>query len=244
MRVDEGFGEGRMAKHVSIETISAYIDGEAKDPRAVALHLQGCAECARLQVELSKLSTHLNALPEPEVRRDFARDVTAIVADDRAQRMRRWMPATAQIALAAALILAVGLMFALRDEPSEVPSIVAENRVAEETPGVSMEDHILNQLSQAALEDTSGTEVVLVAGLAGSGANSSGVSTDDMVAVLASTGMLNELADEWSASEDYDTALASLNQAESQKFHQLFATYSRNAVLGDYDYEMGGAIGW
>jgi len=233
-----------MAKHVSIETISAYIDGEAKDPRAVALHLQGCAECARLQVDLSKLSTHLNALPEPEVRRDFARDVTALVADDRARRQRRWMPATAQVALAAALILAVGLMFALRDEPPEVPSVVAENSVAEESPGVSMEEHILNQLERSVLEETSGAEVVLVAGFAGADTNSSGVSTDDMVAVLASTGMLNELADEWSEPEDLDTALASLSQAESQQFQQLLATYARNAVLGDYDYEMGGAIGW
>ncbi len=194
--------------------------------------------------DLSKLSTHLNALPEPVVRRDFARDVTALVADDRAQRMRRWMPATAQVALAAALILAVGLMFALRDEPPEVPSVVAENSVAEERPGVSMEDHILAQLTWPALEETSGAEVVLVAGFAGSDTNSSGVSTDDMVAVIASTGMLNELADEWSEPEDLDTALASLSQAESQQFQQLLATYARNAVLGDYDYEMGGAIGW
>lgn len=225
-----------MAKHVSIETISAYIDGEAKDPRSVALHLQGCAECARLQVELSKLSTHLHALPKPVVQSDFARNVTALVADDKARRMRRWTPAAAQLALAAAAILAVGLIFALRSGPSEAPPMVAVNGA-----GVSMEDHILDQLARPALEETSGAEVVLVAGFAGADANSSAASTDDMVVVLASTEMLEEL-DEWSEPEDIDTALASLSQAESQQFRQLLAVYARNGVLGDY--EMGGAIGW
>jgi hypothetical protein len=230
-----------MAKHVSITMISAYIDGEAKDPRSVALHLQGCAECARLQVELSKLSTHLHALPEPVVRSDFARDVTALVADDRARRTRRWTPAVAQMALAATVILAVGLIVALRLGPSEEPPVVAENSVAEESPGVSMEDHILDQLSRPALEETGGAKVVLVAGFAGADANSSAVSTDDMVVVLASTEMLEEL-DGWSEPEDVDTALASLSQVESQQFRQLLAVYARNGVLGDY--EMGGAIGW
>ena len=228
-----------MAKHVSIETISAYIDGEAKDPRSVALHLQGCAECARLQVELSKLSTHLHALPQPVVRPDFARGVTARVADDKARRMRRWTPAAAQLALAATLILAVGLIFTFSFGPSETPSPIAEN-----SPGVSMEDHILDQLARSASEETGGAEVVLVAGFAGSDTNSSVVSTDDMVAVLASTGMLEELADEWSEPEDFDTALASLNQAEAQQFRQLLATHAWNVVFGDYDYEMGGAVGW
>lgn len=214
-----------MTKHVSIETISAYIDGEAKDPKSVALHLQQCAQCARLQVELSKISTHLHALPEPDVRADFARHVSARVADDKARKMRPWAPVGVQVALVAGLILAFGWVFALSFNSSDAPVTVAGSG-----PGMSMEDAILDQLARSEADGAVDADT------------SAAPSTDDMVAVLAFTEQLDQLADEWEASEDFDTALASLNQAESQQFVHLLAAYVRNGVPGDY--EVGGAVGW
>ncbi len=40
-----------------LDELSAYIDGESRDPEFIARHLQSCPECARRHVELLKLST-------------------------------------------------------------------------------------------------------------------------------------------------------------------------------------------
>ncbi len=54
------------------EELSAYLDGEARDGRAVAHHLEQCPACAQRHRELRALSLALRALPTPDPHPDFA----------------------------------------------------------------------------------------------------------------------------------------------------------------------------
>lgn len=94
--------------HVHAE-LSAYLDGETKDPVSIQRHLQTCPECARRHLEMLKISARLRALPDRECPPNFTEKVLASIADAPLRR-GGWLPA---FALAAAgLALAVGLLWA------------------------------------------------------------------------------------------------------------------------------------
>lgn len=93
--------------HVHTE-LSAYLDGEAKDPVSIQRHLQTCPECARRHLEMLKISARLRALPAPECPPNFTEKVLARLTDAPVPRSG-WQPA---FALAAAgLVLAFGLLW-------------------------------------------------------------------------------------------------------------------------------------
>lgn len=73
-----------------IGELSAYLDGEVRDPERIARHLQSCPDCARRHVELQELSRHLKALRGPEVHPAFVTRVMAHTTD--VQPERSWIP--------------------------------------------------------------------------------------------------------------------------------------------------------
>jgi hypothetical protein len=77
----------KKSPHV-VEELSAYLDGESRDPEYIARHLQSCPECARHHVQLLKLSGHLQALRGPDVHPAFVTRVVAHTAE--IPRARVW----------------------------------------------------------------------------------------------------------------------------------------------------------
>jgi len=73
-----------------VDELSAYLDGESRDPERIARHLQSCPECARYHAQLVRLSGHLQTLRGPEVHPAFATRVMAHAAEAPAPRF--WIP--------------------------------------------------------------------------------------------------------------------------------------------------------
>ncbi len=127
-------------RHV-IEELSAYMDGEARDPARIARHLQHCESCARHHMQLLKLSTHLHALPLPEPRPEFLTRVMAQVAEEKAPSPRLWFPFSLRApawAMSFAMVLIVtGLALGWFYRPQSAP--LPMQRAAQETtvPAVS-----------------------------------------------------------------------------------------------------------
>lgn len=105
-------------RHV-LDELSAYIDGEAKDPARIARHLQGCAACARHHMQLLKVSAHVRAIPMPEARPEFAARVLARIAEQEDTPAPFWRRPAWMTAFAAAAALAIGLagFFAMNAPP-------------------------------------------------------------------------------------------------------------------------------
>ncbi len=117
-----------MNEHIQPEEISAYLDGEASNPGAVQRHLQTCAVCARVHMQLAKLSAHLGALSGPEVRQDFASRVLASIdaaAPSRRMAKAWWVRMAVPLAAAAGVLLALSAIGPARVDAPEL-TIVAE----------------------------------------------------------------------------------------------------------------------
>jgi hypothetical protein len=201
--------------HISIEELSAYIDGESRRPEAVREHLQACAECARRHTELAKLSSHLRALSTPEVSPAFATRVMATVRETAPSRGRFGWHALlpAGIGLAAAVVLA-GLWFAGR--PPVTPSDLAQSH-----PAAVNTDRLMQAIAdRIAAGDDPGEFVALAP-------DDAATTSDDDLAQLAQAEWFGPLADEVEADEDVDAMLSSLNPEQVQVFKQLLVDYAK-----------------
>ncbi len=89
------------------EELSAYLDDESKDPRRIARLLQKDEAAARRYMELSKLSTHLQALPEPDVHPAFSTRVLAEVRE--APRASKWPRVARRLSVGGAVLLLVAV---------------------------------------------------------------------------------------------------------------------------------------
>jgi anti-sigma factor RsiW len=135
-----------------LEEISAYIDGEARDPEAVQRLLDTNAEARAHYQALKRASEQVRALQAPDVHPAFATRVLANATDERMLRPRpRWWRRAAPALTAAALaLLAAGGWLVLHQEPQgptldtagrlEALESVIEARVAEEEVGDTLPD--------------------------------------------------------------------------------------------------------
>ena len=114
-----------MKKHPVLEELSAYIDGEARDPEQIARHLQQCEVCAKRHLQLLKVSAQVQSLPAPEESPAFLHRVLAETEalDAAAQaRAQRWQYGWRQTALAMGMVLLLaggGLMLWLTQAQQE-----------------------------------------------------------------------------------------------------------------------------
>lgn len=208
-------------KHISIDELSAYIDGEAKRPEAIRDHLQRCAECAQRHTQLAKLSSHLRTLPAPEVSPAFATRVMASVREARPEpagfRWLRW--ASVGVGVAAALVLAAAWMV---NRPPAPPPAVANN-----TPTAAANPERLMQIIAARIEQGEDP------GIAGydmgelDDVEAVPESSDVELAALAQSEYFEPLANELEAEIDIDTMIASLNPEQVRVFKQLLSAYAK-----------------
>ncbi|MBL7644869.1 MAG: hypothetical protein JNK74_01645 [Candidatus Hydrogenedentes bacterium] len=108
----------KKSPHV-VDELSAYIDGESRDPEYIARHLQSCPECARHHLQLLKLSGHLKALEAPETHPAFVTRVMAHTAE--VPRARVWFPAFAPRWAAALCLIGLAAAGGWRWLPESAP---------------------------------------------------------------------------------------------------------------------------
>lgn len=116
------------------EELSAYLDGEAPSPEAIARLLQRDEEAARRYMELSKLSAHLKSLPEPEVHPAFATRVLAEAREtEPAPHLAVWWK-LAPLGVATAVLAVVIIVVADRNTstPSYEPDVAVVLEVRQE----------------------------------------------------------------------------------------------------------------
>ncbi len=119
----------KKSPHV-VDELSAYIDGESRNPEFIARHLQSCPDCARRHVELLKLSGHLKALSAPEVHPAFVTRVVAHTVD--IPRARVWFPLLSPrrvAALCIVLLVAAGTWRWLPESTAPAPQHSPVQRV-------------------------------------------------------------------------------------------------------------------
>lgn len=111
-------------RHVQQEELSAYIDGEARNPDAVTRHLQECAECAKRHADMARLSGHMRGMGATDVSPAFTTRVLAAAAEAGAPRASywRWAWAAPAVALVAAAVAAGAFYWA---KPVPEPPAVA-----------------------------------------------------------------------------------------------------------------------
>lgn len=93
------------------DELSAYLDGEARDPDRIQRLLQEDPEAAVRHAQMAKLSQHLKALPEPEVRPEFLTRVMAHVREQEVTPRRPvWIQFGLPVAAFAMLALVAGVI--------------------------------------------------------------------------------------------------------------------------------------
>lgn len=195
-------------RHVEAE-LSAYLDGEAKEPARIQRHLQTCPECARLHLEMLKLSARLRALPNPEASPDFSGRVLDRVAQAEPSRLHRW-PVFAL--MAAGLVLTAGLAWFRGIGVQSSPGRVAEF-------GEAVAPSPMEQLASELAEDSDwgyyGDETERGLGL--------GVTHEDETALL--TGMSLEDEDAYGERGDSFESIDALSREEMDALAEALETY-------------------
>ncbi|MDX9971703.1 MAG: hypothetical protein RBU21_01805 [FCB group bacterium] len=208
-------------KHVSIDELSAYLDGEARHSTAVRDHLQRCAECAQRHAELAKLSSHMRTLPAPDVSPAFATRVMAAVRETRPEplgfRWLRW--ASVGMGVAAGLVLAAAWVM---NRPPAAPPAVAAN-----SPAHAVDAERLMQVIEARIAQGEDPGAVEYAGADWDNAEAVPASADLELAQLAQSEWFDPLAEEVESTIDVDTMIASLSPEQVQVFKQLLAAYAK-----------------
>jgi anti-sigma factor RsiW len=189
-----------MKGHCSIEELSAYVDGESKQPGRVAEHLARCPECTQRRRELVALSTRLRSLPEPDVNPAFVTRVLARASETSQEPKVRWLWTWPRIALAGgmAAIVAFGAFFAVQSGR-----------------GASSDAYLGARLASDSSESAapSGDEV----------------SADDLIAGLSDTEWFVTLASAWEDDDELDAVIQSLNADETVVFERLLHEYAEES---------------
>ncbi len=220
-----------MKKWISIEELSAYLDGEAKNPDKVRQHLQDSEDGARMYHALSKMSQQVRSLPVMSVRPGFAARVLAALDSPKPRwSFTRSAPAWASLAVAA--IVVVLALFSLNDT-IDSPTI----QTAASTPTVSTpqattledEEALVAELERRIASGTD-SEALLSAGLYEEPKSVAELPADLLLALapaewLDSLGGLNKAT-------DYRSEMNALSNSEKTIFAQLLEEYARVETQG------------
>lgn len=209
-------------RHV-LDELSAYLDGEASEPRRIESHLAACSECARRHGELAALSRAMRQMTAPPVGDAFAQRVAARIRETGRETSgpvlsarRYWAAASAVLAVAACLVIAIAMLVSLRNPESPFVITRTENGSPDEAGMVA---HIFEggepapwDYGFAVPEETPET------------------GEDEMVLALVDSDWFEAAATAWESEADLDELVSSLDESEKQEFEQLLLTYSQEGA--------------
>lgn len=209
-------------KHVHHE-LSAYIDGEAKDPGRISRHLQFCEACARHHLELLRLSADLAALSKPAEDPAFSGRVMQRIAREPRPVSRhtldwRMLLSTA----AAAVLLAIGGLLNFRD--TAAPSVAGPPQALEpRAPEWSNEENVVAAFTELIEE---GVDLSLLPGEEyAENENTDDVSVEEVLAYFASASLEEETSGFSSWNDNVYLQIDSLSPTEEEEFEALVSEY-------------------
>lgn len=212
-----------MKKNRTHDEISAYLDGEASDPDAVARLIQKDADAARRYMELSKLSAHMKAMSASETGPDFCSRVLKAVEEIHPPKFA-WRPVLMPAAAFAILVIAAAVAwFELAETPRGGLQTAQGQRAVKAFPEEALEAR-LQTLSDEYVESA-----IVTTGFAGFEQDAwteSEIPTDELLTTIASPDTFAEMSDELDAEDDLDSILARLNQDECEAFEMLLREYA------------------
>jgi anti-sigma factor RsiW len=210
-------------EHV-LDELSAYVDGEARDPARIARHLQHCESCARRRMELLKLSVHLKALHAPAPNALFVSQVMTRIEAAAPPARPFWLSmfapafagAAALFLLAALGIYAVGLR--------QAPEVAPVARV-QSVPAVS-EEQVVEQVTR--LLEAGGDVSLLEGTLSPDFAAPEPAQDEDlgeMLALMVLSSSDENLLNADAGDEDLDTMIGNLQPGEVASLQSLLTEY-------------------
>lgn len=196
------------------EFLSAYLDGEIENADAVRRQLQQDEALAHHYVQYQKISAHLKAMPEPETDPAFTQRVMTQVKEASQKRPLFWTRQARPMAVAAGLLLIVGLAVPLFWQ-SPAPRSDHSARVPVDEARITAE---IVRLLEAGADDSILVEDQV---LGEEGEIEVGVLVD----WLAGEVELAQQEDMWQTSDDVWMAMEQLEQAELEEFKILLEAY-------------------
>ncbi len=206
-------------EHV-LEQLSAYMDGEAADPRGVARHLQTCETCARRYLELRKLATQVRKLPPPVPHPAFTGRVMAHVRESQPVRHRGLRVAWA---LAAALLLMLGGATVYLNAPWPGAAQPAPGQLVAASKVWADEEAVVAEFCRL-LDD--GAVPFLVTAEAEPDMEAVDIEVEDLVYALAMEGEgIGEIEEAVWYEDDFYATIDSLDEVEAAVFEELLIAY-------------------
>ena len=211
------------------EELSAYLDGEAKQPEKVEKLLREDPVAAQHYEELAKLSAHVKKLAPPRVDPAFATRVMARVSEEGTApgRLSRWYSVAAPVAAAALLVLILGgIWFATRSAVPEAPG----PQIAGPTEK-QLEEMIEKRLRDGEAFPPNDDLEFAVAGLATGFSGYTHYMADADVQDLAivvdpeDAELLDGMAEVLAAGAELNAILGELNEEETEVFRILLREY-------------------
>ena len=220
-----------MKKRISIEELSAYLDGEAKNPEKVRQHLRDSDDVARMYRALSKVSEHVRSLPEASVRPGFSGRVLASLESPNPRwSLTRSVPAWASLAaIAVVVVLALFNLNGTIDSPAVQTAASTPTIFTPQTTALEDEEALVAEFERRIASSTE-SEALLSAGLYEEAGPVEELPADLLLALapanwVDSLGGLNE-------SSDYRMEMNALSDSERVIFAQLLDEYARVEMQG------------
>ncbi len=209
-----------MKKRLSVEELSAFLDGEAKHPEKVRRLLKESEDAARKHAELSEVSAQVRSLPEPYVRPGFSGRVMASLQDSEPRRSLPWqLPVGASLMTAALLAVVAVIVLNDRVTPPAVPTIASvPAQIRPETAALENEDALVAELERRIASDRT-TTAALSGGFYEEPEPVEELPADLLLA-LAPAGWLDSFGG-LNGAPDYTTEMGALSDTEKVVFVQL-----------------------
>ncbi len=209
----------------AFEELSAYVDGEACDPRRVKERIAGDPAYAREHAALRRLSACVRALPAPEPRPGFASRVIAAVQAEPTRTARAVWPWRVAMAGVAAIALGAGIAFyAWTPEPEPVAGVTAARGAADSR--WQNEDEIVAALEQLA---DAGDDLSLFEPLPGPAEPLDDAAVATVFDSLLVAAWEDETLSPYAETQDVSTLIESLDTGEEDVMREVTGNFTKGA---------------
>lgn len=179
-----------------LKELSAYIDGEARDPERIARHLQSCPDCARRHLDLLKIAYQIRGLEGPPVSAGFEGRVVARAMEAPEREFSWKWPGGHPLVACAAIFLVIAGVAAFNTMRADAPPLTGADSAPALNPAWREDDAVVAALAHL-LETGAPTDLFAVSDDAdGELLDGSDVPLEAVLDVLAEGAIGDNTADE------------------------------------------------